>query len=138
MATLNPVNNPSGIGNFGGDRVPRNRLLPPSSPRFIRGSSNPEAQAFDKTKESISHGADEKVADNVKDNATSTANQVKENATGMTGKVTGTAQGTLSAKAKQVWETAIETAQKAKETVLGKADDSKDGIKEIKQSMDNN
>ncbi|KAK8542835.1 hypothetical protein V6N13_136616 [Hibiscus sabdariffa] len=125
MATINLVNNPSGTGKFVGGSVPRNRFLPPVSPRFVRARSKQEAQAFDKANETVKHGGDqaEEVADNAKDQATSTANQVSEKAKETTEKATGAAQGTLSARAKQVWETAIETAQKAKETVLGKAGD---------------
>ncbi|KAL9426919.1 hypothetical protein AB3S75_033657 [Citrus x aurantiifolia] len=102
-------------------------------PRYIQASTHQDASATcEKTTDAIKQGADHamKASGDMKTKAASTAQQFTKD---KAGKVSETAQD-IGDKAKQTvqdaWGSAKDTAQNVKDNLLGKADKSKEAVKQ--------
>ncbi|XP_038681038.1 uncharacterized protein At4g13230-like [Tripterygium wilfordii] len=131
MASLNIRTTLSKFGHVGAAIARRSTWNPnfffASSPRSLRAMSDPDgAAAREKASEAVQHGADE---------AINTGEDMKNKAAAAEQDVSGKGKQ----KVQDEWGSDKENAQKAKDTVIGKADDSKEVIKEnadtIKRSM---
>ncbi|KAK9192735.1 hypothetical protein WN944_003428 [Citrus x changshan-huyou] len=107
-----------------------------SKPRYIQASTHQEASTTcEKTTEAIKQGADHamKASGDMKTKAVSTAQQMSQITKDKAGKVSETAQD-IGDKAKQTvqdaWGSAKDTAQNVKDNLLGKADKSKEAVKQ--------
>ncbi|KAJ8465380.1 hypothetical protein OPV22_027932 [Ensete ventricosum] len=112
----------------------------PSTSKHIRGSAERDAKETHKNIKDAS-GEIKKTAENVREKISAAADQVVDKTIEAAGNVIDSAQGGRAKEGSQsAWGSAKETMQKIKDTVVGKAEESqqsiKDGRENTKRAMD--